>query len=268
MTPFQKCIKYLAIALGFFLIASMAAALLGFFGIIAGIGFLNDSRAQQQVTKQVFSEDILALDMEIGAADIRIITGDALSVQTDNPYITASEKHNTLVIREKSHVADLDSSTLTICIPEDMVLQDADIATGAGKLEIEALRCRELDLELGAGMAEIQYVEAEKSADIEGGAGQIIIHDSAMRNLNFDMGVGKAEIFADLSGRSEISAGIGNLALTIPASLADYTITAESGIGRIEVDGMHIIGNETLGTGENRIELEGGIGNINVYFEP
>ena len=59
-----------------------------------------------------------------------------------------------------------------------------------------------------------------------------------------------------------------NLVLTIPASPEDYTVFAESGIGRIEVDGMHIIGSDTLGSGENRLDLEGGIGNIDVYFEP
>lgn len=268
MSPFQKMIKYLAIGFGFFLIAIMAAAVLGIVGIFTGISYLRDTNSQIQVTEQSFSDDILALEMEIGAADIRIVSGDTLHIQTDNPYITASQKQNTLVIREKSHVANLDSSILTICIPEDTVLQDVDIATGAGKLEVETLRCRELDLELGAGMAEIRYLEAEKSADIEGGAGQIIIHDGSFRNLNFDMGVGRAEIFAALSGNTEISAGIGALVLTVPASPEDYTIHAESGIGRIEVDGIHIIGNDTLGSGENRIELEGSIGNIEVYFEP
>ena len=268
MTPFQKLIKYLAIGFGFFLIASMIAAVAGIAGLFTGIQLWKDRPEAAPIASETFPRDILALEMEIGAADIQILKGDEFRIQTDNPHITAKQQQSTLVIQEKSHIDDLDSSTLTITIPEDMVLEDVEISTGAGRLEIEDLRCREIDLELGAGMVEIQHLLAEKTADIDGGAGQIIIHQGSFRNLDFDMGVGKAEIFAALSGHCEISAGIGNLVLTIPSSPEDYTVYAQSGIGRIEVDGMHIIGSDTLGSGENRLNLEGGIGNIDVYFEP
>ena len=270
MTQLQKFIKYLAIAFGFFLIAAMAAAVLGVAGIFAGVSFWQDSLDPEMNAAETvagpFSGDIMCLEMEIGAADIQILPGDDLRVHTDNPYIVIKEKNGRLVIQEKSHVGSLDSSILTVYAPEETVFEDVDIAAGAGKLTIKTLSCRELNLELGAGMAEIHYLQADKSADIEGGAGQIVIHDGTFHNLNFDMGVGKAEIFAALSGNCEISAGIGNLVLTIPARVEDYTILAESGIGRIEVDGMRITGNGALGSGENRIELEGGIGNIDVYF--
>lgn len=244
----------------------IAAALLG---IIATLSYLSKRNPSETgLTTLTFSHNILALEMKIGAADIRILSGEQFRIETDNPHITAEENRGILVIREKSHIDDLENSTLTLYIPRGFLLEDAEIIAGAGKLEIEGLICRELDLNLGAGMAEIHSLTAERSADIEGGAGKILIHDSKLHNLDFEMGVGEAEIFSLLTGDAEISAGVGQLALTIPAHREDYTIRAKSGIGSIEIAGDGIIGQKTLGSGPDRIELESGIGNIHVYFEP
>lgn len=212
-------------------------------------------------------EGITELELEIGAADIRIVSGDAVSVQTDNPYITAKQQGSRLVVREKKHIANLESSSLTITLPKGMELRDVQVKAGAGRLEADTLLCRELELELGAGEAELGKLTVSGSADIEGGAGQIVIHDGDVRDLNLEMGVGEADIVAVLRGDSEISAGIGGLYLTIPAPAQEYTLRVEAGIGRIEVDNNHV-GSGTIGSGPQRIELEGGIGEIQVDFEP
>lgn len=247
------------------LIAATIATSLCIRGIIF---FFNQNHSETAPAAQNFSDDILAIDVEIGAADIRIVSGTQFRVETDNPHITAEEKRGILIIQERPHIDDLESNTLTLYIPQQTLLEDVEITTGAGKLEIEELICRELDLELGAGRAEIHSLTAQRSADIEGGSGEILIHDSSLHNLDFHMGVGRAEIFSALTGNTEISAGIGQLALTIPAKPEDYTIFTKSGIGKIEVDGTHIVGLHTLGSGPNRIDLEGGIGKVSVYFEP
>lgn len=272
MTSIQKVIKYLAIAFAVVLIVAIFSGIIGIIAAISGIASWSNDRATATVqTDTVYSgtisSDIHHLDMQIGAANVVIETGEFLSVETDNPYITVTEQDEKLLIREKSHIANLDSSTVTVCIPEDLVFDEVDITTGAGLINLETLTCRELDMELGAGKVEMDNLNVTGDADIDGGAGQIIIHSGNLNNLSFDMGVGEGDVVTVLTGQCDISAGIGALYLTIPGKLEDYTIHTEQGIGRIEVDNMAMKGHGTIGSGANRLEIEGGIGNITVDFE-
>lgn len=269
MTKLQKLIKYLAVAFGIFLTISIVSGVVSVLGILTGLSAgSNVAHSSDSTTFGPFSSDLDRLELEIGAADIEIVTGETLLVLTDNPYITAEERNGTLVIRESSHIANLESSSLTLQIPGGMTFGQVKLVTGAGRLRLETLSCRELEWELGAGQAEVQSLTVTGEADIDGGLGQFIIHDGSIHDLDFDMGMGEAELCLLLTGRCEISAGVGSLALTIPAALEDYTISAEQGLGRIEVDGMTVTGKGTLGTGSHRLALEGGIGSISVYFEP
>ena len=236
-------------------------------GIFAVSSFFT-TPADTKNTSETFSDDIFALKMEIGAADIHILSGTQFRLETNNPHIAAQEKRGILTIREKPHISDLDNSTLTLYLPQQLLLEDAEISSGAGRLELEELRCRELDLELGAGMVEIHHLTVEKSADIKGGAGQIVIHNGSFHNLELDMGLGRAEIFATLTGATELSAGIGELVLTVPESPENYTVTARSGIGEMKINGQPVFESDTFGTGPKLLKLEGGIGSVSVYFEP
>ena len=266
MTPLQRFIKYCAIVLAVCLIAGIAAGVLGLLSALAGVETILDLTAPPAQTQAEYSS-VQNLDMEIGAADIRIVTGDALSVQTDNPYITFQESLGTLVIREEPHIGNLESSTLTLTVPEDLVFEKADITTGAGKIEAEALNCSRLEMELGAGMAEFQSLTVLDQAELTGGAGKIVIHGGSLRDLDFDMGLGEADIVTALVGKGEISAGIGALHLTVLGSPEDFTVHAEQGIGRVEVDGSELSGERSLGSGPNVLKIEGGIGSITVDFE-
>lgn len=266
MTTLQKIIKYCAIAFAIFLIVSIASGILGAFGVLAGISARDDAVTADPVDRDFgpYNETVRDLDMDIGGADIRILRGDALRAETDNPYIRAEVKNGTLIIREDSHIADLEGSTLTLYIPDDQTFEEVDIVTGAGVIRTEALTCRELDLQLGAGKAELSDLTVTGDADISGGAGQFIIHSGAVHNLDFDMGVGEAEITAELTGDIEVSAGVGALRMNVQGSREDYTIRTERGLGRIVIDGSDDFANS--GNGQHRMDLEGGIGDIQVEF--
>lgn len=267
MTPLQRFIKYCAIALAVCLIAGIAAGALAILSALAGIETLVDLTTPPEETQAEYT-GIQNLDMEIGAADIRIVTGDTLSVQTDNPYITFRESMGTLVIREEAHIGNLESSTLTLTVPEELVFEQADITTGAGKIGAEALSCRRLELELGAGMAEFQSLTVLDQAELTGGAGKILIHGGSLRDLDFDMGIGEAQVTTALAGDCSVSAGIGSMYLTVLGDPGDFTVRSEQGIGRVEVDGARLSGKQRLGSGPNILEIESGIGPVTVDFEP
>lgn len=266
MTPLQRFIKYCAIALAVCLIAGIAAGALAVLSALAGIEALMDLTTSPEEAQTEYT-GIQNLDMEIGAADIRIVTGDTLSVQTDNPYITFRESLGTLVIREEAHIGNLESSTLTLTVPEDLIFEQADITTGAGRIDAESLACNRLKLEQGAGMAEFQSLCVLEQVSLEGGAGKIVIHGGSLRNLDFEMGLGEAQVTTALAGNCSVSAGIGSMYLTVLGDPGDFTVRSEHGIGQIQVDGARLSGKQRLGSGPNILEIEGGIGSITVTFD-
>lgn len=211
------------------------------------------------------TETVHTLQLEIGAADIRIREGDILRVETDNPYITTEIRNGVLTIREKPHVADLDSSEVILEYPAGTTFREADMEIGAGRMEIEFLTCGKLELELGAGQTVIHNLTVTEEADISGGAGQILIHSGEIRNLDMELGVGESSITAVILGNSEIEAGVGSLDLTIPAPQSEYTLRTKTGIGSVSVNGTPAQRGD-MGTGPNRIELAGGVGQIRLSF--
>lgn len=69
-----------------------------------------------------------------------------------------------------------------------------------------------------------------------------------------------------IKGNSKINAGIGSLELNVLGSKNDYVIKANKGIGNILIDGLNVSDNYTYGNGEDTLNIEGGIGSINVNF--
>ena len=65
-------------------------------------------------------------------------------------------------------------------------------------------------------------------------------------------------------GNSTIECGIGKLTLDLEGGKDLYAIEAEHGIGEIKLNGNKIEDNKVQGSGENKIKIEGGIGEIQI----
>lgn len=231
-------------------------------GMLCGCGRKVEN---QEPSSTEIREEILVLEMDIGAADIRLVESDRFSVETDNPYISIHVRSGRLIIREEPHIGNLEESNVTIAYPAGTCFQEVDLSIGASRLKMESLTCGELDLDLGAGQTEIHRLTVREEGSINGGAGQILIHSGEIRNLELKLGVGESRITALLPGNAEIEAGVGNLELIIPGPESDYTIRAGAGIGAVYVNG-EMMGNKQRGNGPNRIELTGGVGQIRLTF--
>lgn len=210
-------------------------------------------------------EVVQALEIEIRAANLQIKEGDSLIVQTDNPHISAQVRGGVLIVQEERHYDSLDSSELTILIPEGMEFEWVSMDAGAGRIAADRLFCRDLELELGAGEAVFEALSVTGKADIEGGAGQFRIGSGSLRNLEFEMGVGDAELNAEFSGHTDIHAGVGSLRISVADSMDAYTMHLNQGIGQILVNGEACSG--TIGSGSELLEIAGGIGNVELVFE-
>ena len=273
MTTAQKVIKYIAIAFAIFLIVSIISGILtAIFGISTIFGIkVNDNRLSENLIGTTFeNKDIKNLEIEVAYSNLIIKKDNELKVETNNSQIECKQINNKLYIKEESHNwfnRNNNIGDLIIYIPDNIELDKAEIVTGAGKINIEELTTDKLELELGAGETQINSLKVNNKATIEGGAGKVSILSSEINNLELDMGVGETTINSKLTGKTEINAGIGNLQIKVNGNKEDYKLKAEKGIGTIKVEGKEISNGNILGNGENSIEIDGGIGSIEVEFE-
>ena len=121
-------------------------------------------------------------------------------------------------------------------------------------------------MELGAGKVTIDKLNVFDQTDIDSGAGEVEIRDGELNNLDLNMGVGKFTLNTKLSGNSTIDHGVGAFTLNLIGSKSDYQIYVNKGLGSVSLDGEEVADNQTIGTGSNRLEIDGGVGKIDIHF--
>lgn len=265
MTVFQKVIKYLALAFAVFLTVSILGGILSVLGLFGGI--FTDAVSEDLQTYTVSSE-ITSLDISVNAAGLCIKQGEQFSVESNLEHLTVKEKDGTLLLRETTKFArTYNGAVLTLYVPAGTVFQSAAVQTGAGKLDIGTLSAGKIRLELGAGEVIIGSLTADLDADIDGGAGKITISGGSLHDLDLDMGVGQLNLTSALTGESELDLGVGESNLTLLGDQDDYRIDVEKGLGSVTVDGETVSGLNSFGGGQNRVEINGGVGSIHLNFK-
>lgn len=271
MTSAQKIIKYLALCLATFLIFLIISSLLGVFYSVSKILDVqkdNEVTMDKMSTVNFKTDDISSLDINLLFTNLIIKQGDVLHVETNNEKVHFDEENNSLKIKEdsRSWLSQNNKGNLILYLPENSQFKTVKIQAGAGKIQIENLVTDSLSLELGAGETSIQRLNVSENCKIESGAGKVSLLDGRIKNLDLDLGVGKFELTSSLLGSNKINAGIGSLELNLLGNKKDYLIKADKGIGAIHVDESVVSDDSTVGTGENTIKIDGGIGNIDVSF--
>lgn len=262
MTQIQKIIKYIALALAFFLIFSIVAGIMQFLLSFTNI-FKNDA-LMDKLEELKITESAAVLDIDVSSANIIIKVSDTLKAETNNKYISLEQRDNKLFIKEKKHnwFFKNSSSDLVIYIPSDFMFDGVSIEAGAGIVDIDTIATKNLNLNLGAGKAEIDNLYVTEEASIDGGAGKISILNGELHNAKIDMGVGELSLTSKLIGSNEIDAGVGKVDLKLIGN--DYQIQIEKGIGSATINGETVKDNTYYGNGSNHINIDGGIGNISI----
>ena len=265
MTNMQKGIKIVAICLAIFLIITIFSWGLS---ILSWLTNTNITGQNEKFTFEEVYQEIKSIEIDAIDANIKISSGTEFKVQAQGMDSNFSSKvrGQKLKIEEKSNWFSKSSGTIFITIPTGITLKKLDIDTGAGKFEIIDIQAREFEMNHGAGILIIENSIFQKS-EIDGGAGEIEIFSSQFQDLELDAGVGKIEIEAELTGTNKIECGVGELELILLGNKEDYSIHSEKGIGTITIAGEKQKNNITYGTGNQRIELEGGVGSIKVSFK-
>ena len=247
-----------------FIVAALVFLLLTLTSCASKIDLVGETQSYE------ISSEIHSLDIQIGAADFIIEHGDRFSVESNLNYLSVSERNGVLAIIEEDHnqigITDYTDAVLKLYIPNDIVFESVEITTGAAKLTADSLSANYLELELGAGKVQFGCLNTYANADIEGGTGEITIANGMLNNLILEVGVGELDLTAALLGKSKLSFGVGKSNLTLIGSKDMYKIDIENGLGSITVDGKTVTNFGSSGNGQNYIEVEGGVGTVDIAF--
>lgn len=265
MSSAQKVIKYLAIALAISLIVGIFA---GIYKVITSLGGFTDDIGKNGLNLHDYPDSSNILSVDIKAAKLKIVEGESLKMESNSKYITSLKENNKLSVTEQSHSIfhKKNDEEVTIYVPKDMTFDKVYISNGAGTIYIENIKTNDLELELGAGKLEIDKITTYHNTEIDGGAGEVMIQNANLSNLDLEVGVGKFTINASITGKSNIDAGVGELNINLLDSKGNYNIYTETGIGSIKIDGNSVKDESTYGMGSNKIDVDGGIGSINITF--
>lgn len=268
MTTVQKVIKYLAMAFAIFLSVSIIGGIIMGLADVSFIFSEKDKESSGEMHMYQIDGEISSLSLKLSGAELKIKTSDKFSVKSNHNYISVIFENGQLRIRETKKLFSFYPKGVTVIlnIPEGFVFDEAIIDTGAGAVEIDSLSADILKLSLGAGKAEIKNLTANSRADIEGGAGKLTIDGGLLCNLELNMGIGELKLKSRIEGQSRLDYGIGATELTLLGNREDYQIKIDKGIGESKLEGESMRDDSVYGSGKNRIEIDGGIGAIDIEF--
>ena len=264
MSRGQRIVKYLSLALAFFLIISIISGITNGVLVIFNI-FSNESYVLEDMRELDIIGEVNTLEIEVETVKVIFKEGDEFLVETNNNDIKTEYSAQKLkIVEDKDYkwFGNVKTSDLVVYLPTDLRFKEVIIKTGVGGLDIEKLCAQKLDLDLGVGKVRIEELEVTEEVEIEGGLGEVVIEQGILRNLDLDMGIGKLDITSKVIGDSSIKAGIGEIVLNLLGNLSDYRIVVDKGIGNIVIDDKEISDDTSWGKGSNKIKVNGGMGEI------
>ena len=235
--------------------------------LLAPVGCNRRNAVSDEKKTYEVSTSINSLEIKVNAADFTIERGEEFSVESNLTYLSVKEEYGTLMIEDLAPSnSNYANAELTVYIPENTVFDYVNIFTGAAKLTVESLSTDSMTLKLGAGDVRFGDLTVTSDADIEGGAGEITINGGTINNLDLEVGFGELNLTAQLLGDNDFELGLGESNITLIGSKDDYTVEIDKAVGSITVDGKSVTDFAIGGSGENHIDIEGGVGSINLKF--
>lgn len=268
----QKVIKYLAIAFAIALIVGIITTIVR---VVSSIPLTlkigknnNDSNNIIETSSDFENENVAFLDIDIAYSNLTIRKGESLKVESSNKNIQCKQDEQKIIIKERNSnwFNNTKKEELIVYVPENIQFDKVNINTGVGKVNIEILNTKVLKMDLGAGETSIQNINITESAKIDTGAGKVNIKEAKINDLRCDLGIGATEISAKLLGNTRIGTGVGSLKLDVLGKKEEYETKINKGLGNVTIDEEKISDNEVVGNGENKIDIDGGVGEIKINF--
>ncbi len=160
---------------------------------------------------------------------------------------------------------------ITITIPEDFVAENMDIRIKAGSLDAEIINAKSCNLDVKTGKISVENLSVSEASNYHVGAGDIEINNIKVKNIDLSCDVGNIEVNGDITGESKITNNVGNVELDLIGKEEDYSYRVSSDLGNVTVGNQsyHNINNKVINNNDakNYLNLDCNIGNITVKFK-
>lgn len=220
--------------------------------------------APQPAADSMEFQGITELDVDVNYLKVWIRESEESEVRTELFNIPEAVKDNLLIYQEGSElnveirrmsevIKEMknrgEEAGITIWIPKDLEMHSASLSCGAGELVVDNIRTAELDLEVGAGTAEITDFTADQ-LDVSCDVGEVVVAGTA--NME-----------------SQIECGIGAVTYQANGAKEDYSYDLECGVGTITIGEEEFSGISTekmqAGAG-TKMDVECNIGTVLITF--
>lgn len=276
MSSFQRIVKYSAIGLAIFLTVVILTTVLQIVvEIIGGISGLS-SGSDKDYTKEYEATEVTGFNIENAAGDLIIKTGTANSVKVEAENVNENfecklQSDGTLKVDGSGwsfpFIGSKGATTITIYVPEGAQYDMVAIDNGAGTLRVNDLTADDLKVSTGAGAF---YGSNITSGDtkIDGGVGEIVLEDINFVDADIDLGVGSTTLKGSITGDSKFECGVGELTADLTGSSDLYDLKVEKGLGEIKINGESYSSVKwNSDTADNSLDIEGGVGSVNINFK-
>ncbi|MBB2182341.1 DUF4097 family beta strand repeat protein [Lachnospiraceae bacterium MD1] len=233
-------------------------------------------------------DNISSIDLDIEFGEINIMEGDTFSIKASNlPYddFESYVSDGTWFIKDNAEnklrlfngrfslrgLVHWDDFTpdITITVPRNYTVEECKLSVGAGMLTVGAINAKRGELQVDAGELIVDELVISEKTRFNIGTGHMNIKHLDAKDVSIDCGVGSVEINGAIYGDNYINCNVGNVKLELDGEEEDYSYDIDAGIGSIRIDGdqYHSIGKRiSNNNADNNIELECGIGNIEISF--
>ena len=140
---------------------------------------------------------------------------------------------------------------VTIQVPYYLEFGEADLQVGYGELDVEEIKAKDLNLEVGAGAGNINSFTADTA--------------------EFMVGAGSLTAVGEAGKKVDIECGVRELNYTAEGTKEDFNYFIECGIGELNLENESYSGvavNKNIDNNAGKdMKIQCGIGSVNVSFE-
>ncbi len=199
------------------------------------------------------------INIELGKTELSILNSNEFKLEISK-NVKYEVKNNTLYITDKRSIA---KQKATLYIPYGKNFDDVSIKVGIASILVDDLSANKVKLKMGSSSTTFNKLTVVDTLDIDGGVGKLAIDNANINKLNFKGGIGNIKFKGVILSNASMKMGIGNIDMELMDAKDNYRFAVDKGIGSIDIFGESVRGNYL--NGNTLIEIDGGIGNVNIH---